>query len=138
MRIDFYKPVKRYLADPQALLALLAAKCFEQGTPALWLVASQQAAEELDQYLWERPEDSFLPHQICGDPDDAECPLLIVPPGVRTRPRGVIFNHRVEAVPIDVERVIELIPPDASGTSSARARWKDYASRGHEPSLVEV
>lgn len=138
MRIDFYKPVKRYLADPRALLALLAAKCFEQGTPALWLVVSQEAAEELDQYLWETPEDSFLPHQICGDDDDAQCPLLIVPPGARTRSRSIIFNHREEPVAIDVERVIELIPPDPAGTKSARTRWRAYAARGHEPTLIEV
>ena len=138
MRVDFYKPVKRYVNDPQALLAYLAGRCQEQQQPALWLVASETAAEALDQYLWELPEDSFLPHQICGDEDDALCPLLVVAPGMRTRPRAVIINQRPEAVAVSVERVIELIPNDPQGTADARTRWRDYAARGITPSLVEV
>ncbi len=138
MRVDFYQPVQRFVDDPQGLLASLAQKCLAQHQPALWLVRDLAAAEALDAYLWEQPEDAFLPHQICGDEDDGQCPLLIVAPGMRTKPRPVIFNDRDDAVAINVERVIELIPADPAGKSSARARWRSYVERGITPQRVEV
>lgn len=140
MRLEFYAIEKpRFRGKPLELVCVLAQKSFESNTPVLLLVDSLEYAEALDELLWSYSDDAFVPHQIAGDPDDDDCPVLIVPPGVDTPARPLLVNLR--QLPADhqgVARIIELIPDDDSEKQAARQRWSAYKQRGLDPQKVVV
>jgi len=133
-RADFYlidKP--RFREQPLLLVCELAKKCHAVGKPTLVLCASQAQAEELDDLLWSFEEDSFIEHQIAGlDEDEADVPVLIVPPGVDTPMRPLVINLRAETVAEGFERVLEVVPADAESRTPLRERWTLYKARGLE------
>jgi DNA polymerase III subunit chi len=139
MRIEFYAIEKpRFSGRPMELVCALAQKAFESQTPAMVLVDSMADAEALDELLWSYADDSFVPHQVAGDDDDDECPVLIVPPEVDAPARPLVVNLRQRPAPDGAERVIELIPDDEQARNAARSRWSAYKRRGHEPAKVVV
>lgn len=140
MRLEFYAVEKpRFAGRPLHLVCALAQKAFESRTPVLLLVDSLEAAEALDELLWSYSEDSFLPHQIAGDEDDDECPVLIVPPGVDAPARPLLVNLRAMIAPhAGVARIIELIPDDEADKQAARKRWMAYKQLGLDPQKVVV
>jgi DNA polymerase-3 subunit chi len=131
-RADFYlidKP--RFREQPLLLVCELAKKCHAGGNPTLVLCATPQQAEELDDLLWSFEEDSFIEHQIAGlDEDEADVPVLIVPPGVDAAMRPMVINLRAETVPEGFERVLEVVPADPAAREPLRERWKQYQTRG--------
>ncbi len=133
-RADFYlidKP--RFREQPLLLVCELAKKCHAAGKPTLVLCASAAQAEELDDLLWSFEEDSFIEHQIAGlDEDEADVPVLIVPPGVDTPMRPLVINLRAETVAEGFERVLEVVPADAESRAPLRERWTLYKARGLE------
>lgn len=140
LRLEFYAIEKpRFLGKPLELVCVLAQKAFESQTPALLLVESLAHAEALDELLWSYSDDAFVPHQIAGDADDGDCPVLIVPPEADTPPRPLLVNLRSSpAEHRGVARIIELIPDDEDEKQAARARWAAYRKRGLDPKKVVV
>jgi DNA polymerase-3 subunit chi len=133
-RADFYLiSSPRYMADPLRVVCVLAKRLFETDAPALILAADLSQAEDLDQRLWAFQPDAFVPHQIAGrEAGDEHCPILIVPPGTAVAARAQLINLRESAVEGEVERVLEVVPPQEAARVPLRARWKDYKARGFE------
>jgi DNA polymerase-3 subunit chi len=132
-RADFYlidKP--RYREDPLRVVCVLARKAFEARQPLLILASDTAQAEAIDQLLWEFDDDTFIPHQIAGDADDAVTAVLIVPPGTVTPDRALVLNLRDECAPGSWERVLEVVPAEAAARAGSRSRWSEYKSRGIE------
>lgn len=131
-RADFYlidKP--RFREQPLLLVCELAKKCHAAGNPTLVLCATPQQAEELDDLLWAFEEDSFIEHQIAGlDEDEADVPVLIVPPGVDAAMRPMVINLRPDVVAEGFERVLEVVPADPAAREPLRGRWRQYQARG--------
>ena len=133
-RADFYLVAKpRFRGQPLLLVCELAKRCHGTGKPTLVLCASAAQAEELDDLLWSFEEDSFIEHQIAGlDEDEAEVPVLLVPPGVDVAMRPLAINLRAEAVPPGFERVLEVVPPEPAARLPLRERWRHYQALGLE------
>ena len=133
-RADFYLIAKpRFLEAPLLLVCELARKANDSGQPLLILAASMQQAEMLDELLWEFDPDAYVPHQIAGvDEDDDLTPVLIAAPETDALLRPLVLNLRDAAVPGKVERVLEVVPADASAREPLRERWKQYKDRGFE------
>lgn len=130
-RADFYLIAKpRFLEKPLLLVCELARKANDSGQPLLVLAASAAQAEVLDELLWEFDPDAYVPHQIAGtDEDDDITPVLIVPPEADAPMRPLVLNLRNAPVPGGFERVLEVVPADASAREPLRARWKHYQSQ---------
>ena len=133
-RADFYLIAKpRFSEKPLLLVCELARKACDSGQPLLILANSAAQAELLDELLWEFDPDAYIPHQIAGlDEDDDLSPVLIVSPEYEAPMRPLVLNLRADAVPGGFERVLEVVPADASAREPLRQRWKDYAARGLE------
>ena len=133
-RADFYLIAKpRFLEKPLLLVCELARKANDAGQPLLILAASAVQAELLDELLWEFDPDAYVPHQIAGmDEDDEVTPVLIVPPEFEAPMRPLVLNLRNEPVPGGFERVLEVVPADASAREPMRQRWTHYKSAGLE------
>jgi DNA polymerase-3 subunit chi len=131
-RADFYLIAKpRFLEKPLLLVCELARKACDSGQPLLILANSAAQAELLDEMLWEFDPDAYIPHQIAGlDEDDDLAPVLIVAPEYQAPMRPLVLNLRLEAVAGGFERVLEVVPADASAREPSRTRWKDYLARG--------
>ena len=131
-RADFYLIAKpRFLEKPLLLVCELARKANDAGQPLLILAASAVQAELLDEMLWEFDPDANVPNQISGtDEDDELSPVLIVPPESESPMRPLVLNLRNEPAPSGFERVLEVVPADASAREPLRQRWKHYAAAG--------
>lgn len=131
-RADFYlidKP--RFREQPLLLVCELAKRCEATGKGTLVLCDSQAQAEELDDLLWSFEEDSFIAHQIAGTEDEEEdVPVLIAAPGTDVPLRPLVINLRANPVAEGFERVLEVVPADASARVPLRERWKQYQARG--------
>jgi DNA polymerase III subunit chi len=134
MRADFYLIAKpRFLDEPLKLVCELAKRCHGTGKPTLILCRDAEQAEALDQLLWEFDEDAYLPHQVAGlDEDDDITPLLLATPDVDPGERALVINLRDAAYRGRCERVLEVVPADASAREPLRERWRDYKARGFE------
>jgi DNA polymerase-3 subunit chi len=132
-RADFYLIAKpRFRDDPLLLVCELVKRAYTAEQPTLILARSQEQADELDAKLWEFDEDSFIPHQIAGDEDDALTAVLIAPPGAATADRTLVVNLRDECAEGTFERVLEVVAADSAERDGSRVRWSEYKRRGFE------
>ena len=133
-RADFYLIAKpRFRDQPLRLVCELARKACDAGQWTLVLARDTAQAEALDDLLWDMGDDVFIPHQVAGaDIEEDEAQVLIAPPAVDAPLRPLVINLRDAPVDGGFERVLEVVPADASARGPLRERWKQYQSRGFE------
>ena len=133
-RADFYLIAKpRFRDQPLRLVCELARKACDAGQWTLVLARDTAQAEALDDLLWDMGDDVFIPHQIAGaDVEEDEAQVLIAPPEVDAALRPLVINLRDAPVEGGFERVLEVVPADASARGPLRERWKQYQARGFE------
>lgn len=131
-RADFYLIAKpRFRDEPLRLVCELARKAYDAGQWTLVLARDDAQAELLDDLLWDMGEDAYIPHQVAGaDVEEDEAAVLIAPPGVDAPLRPLVINLRDAPVDGSFERVLEVVPADASARGPLRERWKQYQARG--------
>ncbi|TKS52933.1 DNA polymerase III subunit chi [Luteimonas yindakuii] len=138
-RADFYLIAKpRFRDEPLRLVAELARKAYDSGQWTLVLARDQAQAEAIDDQLWDMGDDVFIPHQIAGDEEDDECPVLIATPAFDPPLRALVINLRDDAVADGFERVLEVVPADPAAREPLRERWKQYRARGIEPAKHDM
>ena len=132
-RADFYLiQSPRFREEPLRLVCELARKACDANLWTLVLARDAAQAEALDDLLWAFDEDAYVPHQIAGDEEDELTPVLIAPPEIDAPLRPLVINLRDAAVEGRFERVLEVVPADASARGPLRERWKQYQARGFE------
>jgi DNA polymerase-3 subunit chi len=132
-RADFYLIAKpRFREEPLRLVCELARKAHDSGKPTLVLARDREQAEALDDLLWAFDDDAYVAHQIAGDEEDELTPVLIVPPDMDVPMRPLVINLRDAPVAGSFERVLEVVPADASAREPLRERWKAYKAQGLE------
>lgn len=130
-RADFYLIAKpRFRDEPLRLVCELAKKAYEADQWTLVLARDAAQAEALDDLLWDMGDDVYLPHQIAGDEEDELTPIVIAPPEIDAPLRPLVINLRDAAVEGAFDRVLEVVPADASARDPLRERWKQYKARG--------
>jgi DNA polymerase-3 subunit chi len=138
-RADFYligKP--RFREEPLRLVCELARKAHDSGKPTLVLARDREQAEALDDLLWAFDESAYVPHQIAGDEEDELTPVLIAPPDMDVPMRPLVINLRDAPVAGSFERVLEVVPADASAREPLRERWKAYKAQGFEVNKYDM
>jgi DNA polymerase-3 subunit chi len=133
-RADFYLIARpRFRDQPLRLVCELARKACDAGQWTLVLARDTAQAEALDDLLWDMGDDVFIPHQVAGaDIEEDEAQVLIAPPEVDAPLRPLVINLRDAPVDGGFERVLEVVPADASARGPLRERWKQYQARGFE------
>jgi DNA polymerase-3 subunit chi len=133
-RADFYLIARpRFLEQPLMLVCELARRAYDANQWTLVLARDAAQAEELDELLWSFDEDAYIPHQVAGtDEEDELTPVLIAAPEVDAPARALVINLREAAFEGPCERVLEVVPADASAREPLRERWKQYKARGFE------
>ncbi|HLM52118.1 MAG TPA: DNA polymerase III subunit chi [Pseudoxanthomonas sp.] len=139
-RADFYLIAKpRFLEEPLKLVCELARRAYDANQWTLVLARDAAQAEALDELLWSFDEDAYIPHQVAGtDEEDELTPVLIAAPEVDVPARALVINLRDAAFQGPCERVLEVVPADASAREPLRERWKQYKARGFELNKHEM
>lgn len=137
--IRFYElSSAKFQADPLLLVAKIAQKAFETQASCVILATDEAQAMALDEKLWSYIDDAFLPHQIAGQEDDDECPVLIVVPGFTCPIRDVTINLRSVSPTQFGIRLLEIIPLDEAEKNIARARFKAFVNAGLKPTFEKA
>ena len=132
-RADFYLIAKdRFRDDPLLLVCELARRAFDSGQFCAILARDAAEAEQLDEKLWSFDEDAYVAHQLAGDEDDANTPVLIVSPEQVTPDRPLLINLRDACPTTPFQRVLEVVPADPAAREGSRTRWREYQQRGFE------
>lgn len=84
--------------------------------------------EWLDGFLWQGPEESFLPHGLEGGPHDADQPVLLGLGPIGNEARALMAIDGAEVDPAEakgLERVFILFDGhDENAVRAARVQWK--------------
>ena len=132
-RVDFYilttpEPKARY-----PFACRLADKAYRQGHKIYIHTHTESEARILDDLLWSFQEDSFLPHNLYGDPSITLTPAIQI--GCQADPlehSDTLFNLNPDIPNFyqRFKRVIEVIPNEPQAREQARQHFRSYRERG--------
>jgi DNA polymerase-3 subunit chi len=107
----------------------LGEQAYRRGLSVYFLCGSLRQAQQLDALLWTYAEDRFLPHQLYVPDSNSRIPLQIGYPEILGCPAADVLINMSEAVPAfysQFNRVVELIPQEATQRQLARAKYRHY------------
>jgi DNA polymerase-3 subunit chi len=111
----------------ERVLPLLLEKTLERGWRAVVETASPERAAALDAMLWTYRDDSFLPHAVAGEGNEADQPVLIALDDANPNGAAVRFfvDRAVPASGAGYERIVYIFSGhDPDAVSEARVAWK--------------
>ena len=111
----------------EKVLPALLEKSLERGWRGVVEVGSTERAEALDTVLWTFSDESFLPHALAGDEDDALQPVLLTTGSDNPNKAEVRFfvDGAVPRGGEPYERVVYIFDGhDPEAVATARETWK--------------
>lgn len=96
------------------------------------LCTDKQQAEDVDEFVWQHPVDSFIPHNLVGEGPKQGTPAEITWLGQSLNSRhtlinlsqSMIDNHR------QFQHIIDFVPVEETQKQQARERYKQYKLAG--------
>jgi DNA polymerase-3 subunit chi len=135
MRVDFYHLVKNSLEETASLLL---EKAYSAGNKVLFLVSSEDKAEELSEYLWSYKEESFLPHGTLKDGFKDKHPIFVTSDlsenfndaNILVLADGVVLSDKE----LDsYDRILNVFDGNSiSAVEQARVFWKELKNSGSD------
>ncbi|WP_411357957.1 MULTISPECIES: DNA polymerase III subunit chi [unclassified Pseudidiomarina] len=122
------------------LCQVIAERWRELGSVRVWC-ADKAQAEALDELLWQRPADAFIPHNLAGEgpPQGAPVELCWPEAAVATRRCKVIVNLMPTAPQFaGAQLIIDQVPNADAQRQLARERFKWYRQQGVNLSTVNA
>ncbi|WP_294087113.1 DNA polymerase III subunit chi [uncultured Actinobacillus sp.] len=119
----------------------LAAKAWRLGKRVLIACETEQQAFEIDERLWAREPDSFVPHNLSGEVTQYATPIEISWKGKRNAQRRDLLISLQQAIPEYVTsftQVIEFVPIQETEKVQARERYKQYRQMGWQLSTETI
>lgn len=116
-------------------LPRLLEKVVESGKRAVVRTGSSERVEFLNTTLWTYDPASFLPHGTAREGEGAEQPIWLTDGADRPNNAEIlILTDNVAADDVaEFERCLEMFDGrDQEAVAAARARWRGYASAGHQ------
>ncbi|MBS0971446.1 DNA polymerase III subunit chi [Chimaeribacter arupi] len=117
----------------EALACDLAAARWRAGKRVLIACEDQQQAQRLDDALWQREPDAFVPHNLAGEGPRYGAPVEICWPGKRgNAPRDLLISLLPQFADFATafHEVIDFVPYPDTLKQLARDRYKAYRSVG--------
>ena len=112
----------------------IAAHYFRQKQRVLIYCQSQQLAEQIDELLWQRPVDGFVPHNLTGEGPEAGAPVEVTWQAPKSRNRQICINLHSQCPQFagQFRTLIDFVPADETLKQQARERYKQYRAAGHK------
>ncbi|MFY1027220.1 DNA polymerase III subunit chi [Actinobacillus seminis] len=121
------------LSASENLACNLAASAWRVGKKVLIACETEQQALNLDEALWQRDPDEFVPHNLSGEITQFATPIEISWQGKRNAQRRDLLINLQTNVPDFVagfNQVIDFVPRDETEKAQARERYKQYRQLG--------
>ncbi len=137
-RVDFYILQQQQVQERAQFACKLASQLFKRGHQLYIHASDQQAAESLDELLWDFQPHAFVPHGLIGSGNDQQIAI-----GWGDDPahhHEVMINLALD-VPGFIgrfERVAEVVVQAPEIRDPLRASFKYYKDRGYEVNTNEI
>nr|WP_314740187.1 DNA polymerase III subunit chi [uncultured Haemophilus sp.] len=119
----------------------LAAQAWRLGKRVLIACENEQQAFEIDELLWARDPDSFVPHNLSGEATQYPTPIEISWKGKRNAQRRDLLISLQTTIPdfaASFNQIIEFVPVDETAKAAARERYKQYRQMGWQLSTEQT
>ena len=123
------------LSAVEALACELAAARWREGKRILVACENEAQAVRLDEALWQRPADSFVPHNLAGEGPRYGAPVELAWPekrGNASRDLLITLLPWFADFATAFHEVIDFVPDEESLKQLARDRYKAYRSVGFQ------
>lgn len=129
--VMFYHLTRRGLDET---LRMILGRAVEQGWRVMLRATDTALLAQLDDRLWQEPEDGFLPHGLEGAGDASQQPVLLGQGAILNDARGLMLLSGARATE-DEARSLERIwvifdGADAAAVETARAQWREVTGWG--------
>ncbi|WP_165889344.1 DNA polymerase III subunit chi [Mannheimia granulomatis] len=118
----------------------LAAQAWRSGKRVLIACETEQQAMNIDEALWTREPDSFVPHNLSGEITTYSTPVEISWKGKRNaqhRDLLISLQHQIPDFVASFNQVIDFVPSDEAEKAIARERYKQYRQMGWQLETVQ-
>lgn len=123
------------LSIKESLACALAAQYWRNGQRVLIACENKIQAERLDEALWQRDPEAFVPHNLTGEGPKYGAPVELCWPEKRgNAPRDVLINllpYFADFATI-FHQVVDFVPFEEIEKQLARERYKTYRSVGFQ------
>lgn len=134
MIIDFYI-VEANTQQTEMYACRLLNKIYQQQRTALVVTADHSQSMRFDQLLWTFDDSSFIPHALAHE---ADAPIIIHHEDTFKKHILVNLSGNMLQDLAGFERIIELIPQEATLRDRARERYRKYREIGCELSTHKI
>lgn len=113
----------------------LAAKAWRAGKKVLISCENEQQAMVIDELLWARDPNDFVPHNLSGEITQYPTPVEISWQGKRNAQRRDLLISLQTQLPDFVQsfsQIIDFVPTEETAKAQARERYKQLRQLGFE------
>ncbi|WP_150540292.1 DNA polymerase III subunit chi [Actinobacillus vicugnae] len=135
-QVKFYllsKTSSAELSAAEAMACELSAQAWKLGKRVLIACETEQQALNIDDALWAREPDSFVPHNLSGEVTQYATPIEISWKGKRNAQRRDLLISLQTELPDFINsfnQIIDFVPIDEAEKAQARERYKQYRQLG--------
>lgn len=125
----------------EILACNLAANAWRLGKRVLIACETEQQALNIDEALWAREPDSFVPHNLAGEVTQYPTPIEIAWKGKRNAQRRDVLISLQTELPDFINtftQIIDFVPVDDQQKAQARERYKQYRQQGWQLETEQV
>lgn len=111
----------------------LVAKAWRAGKRVIIACETEQQAHNIDEALWARTPDDFVPHNLSGEATTYATPIEISWKGKRNTQRRELLISLQTDIPDFINsfnQVIDFVPVNETQKAQARERYKQYRQLG--------
>lgn len=141
-QVQFYllKQVDTDINSVEIQACELAASAWRLGKRVLIVCETEQQALNIDEMLWARDPDSFVPHNLSGEITTYPTPIEIAWKGKRnSQRRDLLINLQTELPDFinSFNQIIDFVPLEENAKAQARERYKQYRQLGWQLETVQ-
>lgn len=121
------------LSAQEAFACDLAANAWRQNKRVLIACETEEQALNIDEALWARNADDFVPHNLSGEITTYATPIEISWKGKRNaQRRDLLISLQIELPEFinSFNQIVDFVPVDETKKAQARERYKQYRQLG--------
>lgn len=129
------------LSAAEKLACDLSAQLWRAGKRILLACETEEQALRIDEALWQRDVDEFVPHNLSGEVTNFATPIEISWVGKRNAQRRdvlISLQHNVPDFAQSFNHIIDFVPKNETEKAQARERYKQYRQLGWQLSTEQV
>lgn len=129
------------LSSEENLACDLAAAAWREGKRVLIACETEQQANRLDEALWAREPDEFVPHNLSGESTTYPTPVEISWVGKRNTQRRDLLISLQTQLPDFINiftQIIDFVPIDEIQKAQSRERYKQYRQLGWQLGTEQI